>query len=114
MLPPVSEEEAAAPEEEGLAVLGQEDEGGQVRRRRDAELLEHAGRALEFAIEEGRDRVAGFLYTGPPDLAAPAEATGAAVGAQLRYFCSGAPDGDAVGAQLRYCIGGGPAAAQLR
>ena len=28
-------------------------------------LIAHAGRALEFAVKEGRDRVAGFLYESP-------------------------------------------------
>lgn len=32
-------------------------------------LIAHAGKALEFAVKEGRDRVAGFLYE-PPALAA--------------------------------------------
>jgi PleD family two-component response regulator len=31
------------------------------------ELIGNAGKALEFAIEQGRDRVAGFLYHPPAD-----------------------------------------------
>ena len=29
------------------------------------ELIAHANKALEFAVEQGRDRVAGYLYTAP-------------------------------------------------
>lgn len=29
------------------------------------ELIDHAEKALEFAVEQGRDRVAGYLYTDP-------------------------------------------------
>ena len=29
------------------------------------ELVAHANKALDFAVEQGRDRVAGYLYTAP-------------------------------------------------
>ncbi len=34
------------------------------------ELIANASKALEFAIEQGRDRVAGFLYQAPQEIAA--------------------------------------------
>ena len=47
MLPTVSEEEAAAPEEDGFAVLGQEDEGGRVGDVESGDELARARAALE-------------------------------------------------------------------